>query len=271
MKTEKTGKQQIRHTSNTATAIRVGLVLLTGFFPFKPQAIPGDLPTAEQVFEHYVQATGGRSAYEKADNRITTSKIELPAAGISMTMTVFQTKPNKSYIVQESAAIGKTESGTDGVVAWQNSAMTGPQLKRATEKADLINAGTIDRFAYWQTAYQSSECIGVEEVGGQPCFVIAAIPTGNGSPQKLFFQKDSKLLVKVAVTVKSPMGSVRIESELSDYRMVDGISLPHRTLVRYVDMKQEFLLTVIDCEHNSEIPKDRFQVPPEIKALTTKR
>ena len=267
MKTHKSVILNSHHRSGIRVMCQFGAILLLGLIPSALQAVSRSLPTAERIFEDYVIATGGRGAYEKIQNRITKSKIELPAMGISMTMTIYQEKPNKSYIVQESAATGKTESGTDGFVAWQNSAMTGPQLKRDSEKADVINASTMDRFTYWRTAYQSAACTGLKDVNGRPCYVVVAVPVGNGSPQTLFFDKVSKLLVKVAATVKSPMGSIRLESELSDYRKVDGILLPHTTRVTYVDMKRELLFTVVNYEHNSDIPATRFQAPSEIKAL----
>lgn len=267
MKTQKLVSQNSYRCSSIGGACGIGLVLLLGLIPSGLQAASRSLPKPERIFGDYIQATGGRAAYDKIQNRITKSKIEIPAAGISMEMTIYQTKPNKSYIVQESPAIGKTENGTDGIVAWQNSAMTGPQLKRDSEKADIINASTMDRFAYWRTAYQSTDCTGLNDVNDRPCYVVVAIPTGNGSPQTLFFDRASKLLVKVAATVKSPMGSVRLESELSDYRKVDGILLPHNTRVTYIDMKQELLFTVVNYEHNTDIPEARFQIPSEIEAL----
>jgi hypothetical protein len=76
------------------------------------------------------------------------------------------------------------------------------------------------------------------------------------------------LLVKLEMTSKSAMGEIQSEMVVSDYRKEGDILLPHKMIVKAGPM--EFVATVDTVQHNPEIPKDRFDVPDEIKALLKK-
>jgi outer membrane lipoprotein-sorting protein len=228
-----------------ALVCRLALVAGTSLLPFYAEAETPKLPKAEQVLEDYVTATGGKAAYDRIQNRVTKTKVTLPAAGISMDMTICLAKPGKAYTVTESPATGKIEQGCDGEVVWQNSALTGPQLKKGRERADLINAGILDRWTYWPSAFQKVECVGVETVEQRACYKVVAQPKGEGNAQTLFFDQTSKLLVKLATKVESAMGAVPMESYFSDYRTVDGVMLPHQVKAVFSQLGREMVSKVV--------------------------
>ena len=72
-----------------------------------------ELPKAEQVFGWYIESTGGTAAYNKIKNRVTKSTLEILNQGIKLNLISNQEKPNKLYLVSESDAIGKIETGTN--------------------------------------------------------------------------------------------------------------------------------------------------------------
>jgi hypothetical protein len=61
------------------------LAVIFGQYTVTAQEKP-DLPTADTVLNQYIEATGGRAAYEKLKNRVSTGTIELPAANIKGTI-----------------------------------------------------------------------------------------------------------------------------------------------------------------------------------------
>jgi hypothetical protein len=65
--------------------------------------------------------------------------------------------------------------------------------------------------------------------------------------------------------MKTEMGEIPAESLVSDYRKVDGVLMPF--LVKQKVLGQEFSVTLQTVQNNIEIPKDRFSIPEEIKAL----
>jgi hypothetical protein len=65
------------------------------------------------------------------------------------------------------------------------------------------------------------------------------------------------------------MGEVQMDSFFSDYRREGNILMPHK--VRQSVAGQEFTITIDTVKLNPEIPKDRFDLPDEIKALVNKK
>jgi hypothetical protein len=55
---------------------------------------------------------------------------------------------------------------------------------------------------------------------------------------------------------------------LSDYKEQNGVTAPRK--VHQKALGQEFLITINQVEYNVDMPKDRFDLPAEIKALAAK-
>ena len=167
----------------------------------------------------------------------------------------------------DSPATGKVETGTNGEVAWQLSALTGAQVMEGKEKANFMHMNIFDRPVYWRTSFEKVESAGMEDVDGKPCYKVVATPA-NLSPQTLFFDKETHLLVKAVMTVESQAGTIPTEVFVSDYRPVNGIMLAHKTITRL--MGQERITTLDSVEQNVDLPAGRFDLPDEIKALIKK-
>ena len=225
------------------------------------------LPKAEQIMDLYVDATGGTAAYDRIDNRVVRSTLEIAKAGVKLSVTAFQAKPGKAYSVVESPMTGKIENGTDGDVVWEMSAMAGPQIKEGKEKALFLHLNTFDRLAYWRKSFKKVETSGMEDVNGRSCFRVIGTPQ-EAPPQTLFFDRETHLLSKLTMTMEIPAGSVPMESYLSDYKAVDSVLIPHKVTIRV--LSQERIGTVESVEQNVQLPADRFDLPADIRALAKK-
>ncbi len=73
-----------------------------------------NLPSGEAVIAKYVEATGGRAAYEKIHNTVSTGRMMMPAQGIEGKVTMYEADPSKNYTAVEIPGIGLVEDGTDG-------------------------------------------------------------------------------------------------------------------------------------------------------------
>ncbi len=91
-------------------------------------------PQGATILDKYIEATGGRAAYEKLRTEVRTGSMELVGKGITASMTLYRAAPSKSYMVMEMPGVGKMEEGTDGVVVWSRSAIQAPESKRGTRK-----------------------------------------------------------------------------------------------------------------------------------------
>ena len=226
------------------------------------------LPKAEKILDRYIEVTGGKAAYDKIQNRVTKATVEMTGAGINLSMTNWQAKPNKSYSVLESDATGKVESGSDGTVVWQMSVMTGPQIMEGKHRVSMLHASIFDKYVYWRKAFKKVENVGTEEVNGKPCYKVIATPEGT-YPETLFFDKESNLLVKTIVTIEHPMGKMVIESYPEDYKKSGGILTPFRARLKAMGIERT--MTVTGIENNVQMPEDRFKLPAEIQALVDKK
>ena len=226
-----------------------------------------DLPKADTILDKYVEVTGGKAAYEKTRSEVTTGKMELVGKGISGTVLSYRADPDKSYTEVEITGIGKMREGSDGKVAWSLSAMQGPHLKEGAEKAQALNAGRSNPEIRWREIYKSAETTGVEDVDGKPCYKVVLTPK-EGNPMTRFYDKSSNLLVKMTMTVTNPMGEIPVESTVGDYRKEGAVLVPHKVVQKAAG--QEIAITVDKVEFNTDIPKDKFEVPDEIKALMKK-
>lgn len=227
-----------------------------------------DLPKAETILDKYIEVTGGKAAYQKRHSEMTTGSMEVPAAGLKGKLTSWHAEPNLSYTEIELAGIGKMQEGSDGKVAWSNNAMTGPHVKEGAEKAQTMQTGRFNAELYWKEIYKSAETKGVESVDGKDCYKVVLTPA-EGSPVTQYYDKDSGLLAKMVLTATSPMGEIQVETVPSDYRKEGDVLMPHK--IKQSAAGQEFTMTLETVIANPDIPKDRFDLPDEIKALVNKK
>jgi hypothetical protein len=225
------------------------------------------LPTGDAVLAKYVEATGGLAAYDAIRNRVVHARMEVMGAGVVFGLTVYNAAPASLYSVVESEATGRIETGVSDGIAWENSAMRGPIVKDGVERDDALRDAIFDRIPHWKEHLKSAECVGTTDVNGKPAFRVVATPT-KGSPQTLYFDKDTGLLVRTETTVNSAAGAVSVVAEPGDFRKVDGIMLAFTSRMKV--MGQERVVTIDKVEHNVEMPADRFALPAEIRSLVKK-
>ena len=225
------------------------------------------LPTGEAILDKYIEVTGGKAAYEKKRTEISSAVMEFVGKGVKMNMTMYHAEPNKSYSVVEIEGIGKIEEGTDGSVVWERSALKGPRVKTGEERAVSLRAANIHHDSRWRDFFQKVECTGVEPIDGHICYRVVLTPK-DGQPETRYYDKKSFLLVRTNMIMKSEMGEIPAESSASDYRTVDGVLVPF--LVKQKVLGQEFTVTLQSVKTNVEIPKNRFKVPDDVKALAAR-
>lgn len=227
------------------------------------------LPTAEEVMNASIEAMGGRKAFEAIENRVTEGTMSIPAMGITGKMTSYSAPPNLQFTIIETEGMGSMESGTNGEVVWEKSAMTGPRVKAGAERAAALREALFNSVLEWKGLYTKAEVAGEEEVDGRMCYkLIMTPPEGEGGPETHYYDKETHLLKKIELTVSSEMGDVPIESFISDYREVDGIKLAFKTRQVVMGM-QEMIFTLDSVKHNVDLPEDRFALPEDIQALVS--
>lgn len=226
------------------------------------------LPKGEAILDKYVEATGGKAAYAKVHNSIAKGRMEILGQGVKGDLTVYSAEPTKMYSVFEIAGVGKIEEGTDGKAAWSLSALQGARIKEGEEKALALRSANFNSHVNWKQSYKSVETTGKETMGGKPCYKVLLTPL-EGKPETQYYEQDSGLLVRQTGSVKTPMGEIPVDAAVGDYRAESGILMPH--LLKQSVAGQQLAFTFASIQFNVEIPHDRFDLPPEIKALQSRK
>ncbi len=226
------------------------------------------LPKAETVLDQYVEATGGKPAYEKLKNRMSKGKFELDGANLKGAIVAYQAAPNKMSATVDFKDIGKIVEGSDGDIAWEINPITGDRIVEGEEKADKLLHGTFNGELRWKEMYEKAECTGVEDVAGKPAYKVVLTPK-QGKPVTEFYDKASHLQVKSLMTTTGPMGEIPVEAFPGDYKKVDGILIPHKVTQKVA--VQTIVITMDEIKHNVDLPPDTFKVPDAIKAMVEKK
>lgn len=226
------------------------------------------LPKGEAIVDRYVEVTGGREAHEKRQTESFTAKLSMPAQGLSGTMVTYSAAPNKQLVVMEIKGVGKVESGTDGEVFWEKSAMQGARIRKKDELPQARRMALFNAALNWRKVFSKAETTGTDTVEGKLCYVVALTPVGDGKPEESCYEKESGLILRSKMTVKTPMGEVLIETLFSDHRKVGGVMMPHLITQNFAGQKME--TTVETYTLNPELPANQFDLPEEVAKLAAK-
>lgn len=220
----------------------------------------------EAILDKYIEATGGRAAYEKIKTEVATGTLEITSIGLSGTLTSYRAAPDKSYtLIEFSGGVGKAEEGSDGQVAWAVNGMQGPRIKEGDERAVALRRDAFNADLRWRDFYKKADLAGNADVAGKPCYKLVLTPN-QGADETRYYDKSSSLLVKVVLPITTPEGAATAEISLSDYRDEGGILVPH-TITQTIP-GADILVKIESVKHNPEIAANRFDLPAEIKALT---
>jgi hypothetical protein len=222
-------------------------------------------PKGEEILDKYVEATGGKAAYEKCTNRVVHATIEVLGVGIKGKVTTYSAAPAKVYTETNLPGLGKFEEGTDGKVAWDLNATTGPRLKEGSEKTNALRRADFYGELNWRKHFKKVVGVGEETVDGKPCYKVE-LTTPDDQIKTRYYDKATSLLVKSTGVEKTAMGEFKVEALMSDYRNVDGVKIPFKSRQKF--LSNEMIVTMDKVEHNVKLPENRFDLPEEIKKLT---
>ena len=225
------------------------------------------LPSAESVLNRYMDAIGGRAVLEKRHNQVEHGTVEIAAMGVKGDVTIYEAEPNKNLMVIDLTGIGKIESGTDGTVAWENNPLQGPRIKQGVESIDTLRDATFNAPLSMQKLYSKMETTGAETTEGHDCYKVV-LTAKEGNPTTEYYDKTSGFLIKTSATRTTAMGDVTVDMVYDDYRKDGDEVLPHKLTQRAAQM--EVLIVIAKTDVNVELPKDVFDLPPDIQALVNK-
>jgi hypothetical protein len=226
-----------------------------------------DLPKADTILDKYIEATGGKAAYQKHHTEISKGSLSMAAMSLKGDVMSYRAEPDKSLTEIDLGGMGKSREGSDGTTFWSLSSMMGPHVKEGPEKAQAALSAKFNAELNWRDVFKNAKTVGTDTVDGKPCYKIELTPA-EGSPIDQCYDKDSGLMVKMTMTAQTPMGEQTVDSFTGDYRKEGDVLMPH--MIKQVLAGTEIVITIDSVTFNTEIPADKFALPDEVKALIKK-
>jgi hypothetical protein len=235
-------------------------------------SVSAPLPTADQVFDKYIAALGGRDAVGKIKTRTTritqlrpklinsgTPKAAMLNRAETWTIETFQKVPNK-YLSVLTTPDGVIYQGFNGTVGWIKTArdqrqMTTAELARIQRQADLSDSLKLKE-RYAKATVTASERLGDHEV-----YVVDARSVADKA-EKLYFDVKTGFLIRRIIFTEIKLGLDPEQTDYEYYRAVDGVWLPFTVRTSYLDDNHFGTTRVITAvKQNVSLDDQRFDPP----------
>ena len=184
----------------------------------KKKEVSADV-TAMGVVNKYLKAIGGKDKAKALKSTKTTFTMEMPGAPPGIGGELIQMAPNKEKMVIKMGEMVMQEQVFDGEVL-----RAGGQELSGEQVADKVAV----RGLIPQAFYKDSEVKlnGISQVNGKDAYRLDVTLGGNTTSE--YYDVNSGLLVQSTVTQSTPQGEMAVNTLFEDYKMVDGINLPHK-------------------------------------------
>jgi CubicO group peptidase (beta-lactamase class C family) len=218
--------------------------------------------TADEIMGKALEAVGGEANWRKITSRVMAAEIDAVHQGVKGSVTSYAKMPNKSATETTMTAVGKTIAkgweffdGTNGEELYTFAPVekySGKKLEDARLNSDFY--GLLN----WKTNYKTAELKGTEKVGDEECYVIEFTPEKGTKVTELYSTKTFLMLKRRGVVPSSTSDlSLPYSITYSDYREVDGIKLPFKT-VNSTSSMGDVVTTVKSYQHNTAIDDKIF-------------
>lgn len=248
---------------------RLPTVLLGGLFALLavvPAHAQGTLPSGREVVNKFIQAMGGQAVVLAQSGRHMTGTFSIPAQGMSGTLDIYGQPPNKMVARVTITGIGDITSGYDGTTAWAVNPMMGPMVLDSLQEHQTRQQADFYSSLYRDDHIRSLETVADTTFEGAAAYKVKVTTTWDETYHE-FFDKQSGLMLGSQRTQASPMGSIEFVTTVSDWRKVEGMLVPFKSVQRMMGIEQ---IVTIDSVQVTNVPDSVFVLPPEIQALIKK-
>jgi hypothetical protein len=214
------------------------------------------LPSVEQILERYVQAVGGREAIAKVSSRVLKGS-RIGADGVLVPEEVYSKAPNKLLIIT-SYPKQVFRTGFNGAQGWAKSNETTRDLP-AEMLSQLRREAEFYKETRLKELYSKLTVVSKAMVGEREAYVVEAVPADGGSPEKLYFDVQTGLLLRKYSESKTVIGQYPSQTDYEDYREVDGVKLPFT--IRWSIPGRSWGRKITEVKQNVPLDDAQFNMP----------
>ena len=216
--------------------------------------VPG--PSANDLFDKYVQALGGAAAIDKTTSRVVKGSIDFGGKQFPVDVYSQDTGKRASFMHMpegDSITVFDGHGGWLGAPGRPIREMHGPDLDGAAIDADLHFATHVKQM------FTETQVRGTEKVGDHNVWLVVGRREGK-PPLQLYFDAQSGLLLRLIRYGETALGRLPTQVDYADYRDVNGVKVPFRwTLAR---PSGRFTIQASEVKQNVPVDDTKFARPP---------
>lgn len=254
-------------------ALFASLLLLAGIVSAQSTPIPmpattqAALPTAQQVIDRYIDATGGKEAYTSLTSRRATGTFAMADLGIEGKMTVLIRADGNAAVTIDIPTLGTIRQGVFNGIVWTIHPTQGPRILSGDE-AEMTKRSLTLSPEISLGGYRDARVTDVVALNGRPSYRMV-LTSDNGTMETRLYDVESGLLVRTIGRSDSALGELTITSNFTDYEDAAPIRMPMKVQQMLPGASPESAMTKV--EHNVELPDALFALPAEIVELQRKK
>jgi outer membrane lipoprotein-sorting protein len=218
-------------------------------------------PAAETILNKYIEALGGSQRLASLTSFAAKGSYQGYAETEKSPVEVWAKAPNQRVTIVHSPN-GDITTIYDGRGGWTAApqtdrpvpvlALSGADLEAARLDAEIsFPAGIKQALSGWRVGFPGN-------INDRDVQVVQGMSAGR-SPVKLYFDKESGLLVRLVRYLDSPVGLNPTQIDYSDYREVAGVKMPFRWTVTWLDGRATTELSEVQA--NVPIDARKFARP----------
>ncbi len=213
----------------------------------KPEAKKVDPSvTAEQVFNKYIDAIGGRDAVNDVESVVMIASATVQGMGLDLEMTrTTDGKLNQTVSMNGNVMSQQVFNGEKGYVMAQGQKMPYSE--------DQIKAAKADADPFPELTAGNASVEGIEQVDGKDAYAVKISDNTTN-----YYDKESGLKVKQVKTMSQGGQSMSIPTMYSDYQEVKGVKFPF--MIAQSMGPQSFEFKVSEIKVNEGVTADTFKV-----------
>jgi len=230
------------------------------------------VPTAEQLLDKYLQASGNAQALAGLKSWVGKGTIEgYDTYHVKVPVEIYAKAPAQSTMIIHSQ-IGDSTTVFDGATGWF-AALDRPVPLIQMQPGAEIDGAKLDAMLGFPGEIKQALTdwkVGFPMTAIDDKTVSIVQGTGAGKTRvKLFFDEKTGLLSRQVRYADTPIGMVPTQVDYSDYRDVAGVKLPYHIVITWTDGQHDVILNEIQA--NVPIDASRFAKPaPAVKKIQGK-
>jgi len=222
-----------------------------------------EAPSADRILDQYLQAVGGAQK-AAAITSIVFKGTYQGYAEEKAPVEIFVKAPNQRTMIVHTSGGDRTTT-FDGSNGWMAAPATDkpfPVIRYTSGDLDGIRLDAMLSFPAGTRQAITKPVVGSSSIDDKDVAVVQGTANGGRSSVKLYFDKQSGLLVRQVRYAETIIGRVPIQVDYSDYRDVAGVGvkLPFHIVTTWTDGRSDVLLT--SAQTNLAIDAAKFNQPP---------